>query len=179
VLVTLLLLQKSCSPKPKEVEPEVITKVEIRYDTIQTVVEKYIPRWRDRIITQIDTVVTPIDTIAILKDYYAKYVYSDTLQIDTIGYAVINDTITQNTILSRDIKTNLLIPTTTITNTVYINERELYFGVGLSGRTSQINYLGGELLYKTKQKQLYSLGVGVNQDFQPVLSARMYWNITK
>ena len=92
---------------------------------------------------------------------------------------IINDTITQNLIISRKITPNVLIPTTTITNTVYINNREFYGGLGLQGRTNQLNYLGGELLYKTKNKQMYGFGLGVNQDFQPVMSGRIYWKIGK
>ena len=148
---------RSCGGGSKSTEvsePTTITKVEIRYDTVQTVVEKYTPKWRDRIITKTDTIPSIIDTLAILKDYYAKYVYTDTLKIDTIGYAIINDTITRNTILSRNVTTNLLVPTITRTNTIYINARELYWGLGLTGRSTEINYLGGELLYKTKNKQI-------------------------
>ena len=182
VLVVIILIMRSCGGGSKNTEisePTTITKVEIRYDTVQTVVEKYIPKWRDRIITKTDTIPSIIDTLAILKDYYTKYIYTDTLKIDTIGYAIINDTITRNTIYSRKVTTNLLIPTITRTNTIYINAHELYWGLGLAGRSSQINYLGGELLYKTTNKQIYGFGLGVNQDFQPVLSGRMYWKIGK
>ncbi len=159
--------------------PITITNTVIKYDTIIDEKISYIPKWRTRWKTKTDTIPSDIDTISILKDYYAKYFYTDTLYIDTLGYAVINDTITRNAILSRDIKTNLLIPNTTITNTVYINPREFYWGVGLAGRTSQINYLGGELLFRSKKYQIYGLGLGVNQEFQPIISGRMYWKIGK
>jgi len=155
-------------------EPTTITKVEIRYDTIQTVVNNYIPKWRDRIIVKTDTILASIDTLAILKDYYAKYVYSDTLMIDTVGYAIINDTITRNSIFSRDVTTNILIPTITQTNTVYINKSEWYWGLNLNGRSNQINYLGGGLLYKSKRKNIYGLGIGVNENFKPIISASYY-----
>jgi len=182
VLVIIILLMRSCSggdENTKISEPTTITKVEIRYDTVQTVVEKYVPQWRDRIITITDTIPLKIDTLAILKDYYAKYVYTDTLKLDTIGYAVVNDTITRNTIFSRDVTTNILIPTITQTNTVYINKSEWYWGLNLTGRSSQINYLGGGLLYKSKNKNIYGLGVGVNETFQPVISASYYIKIGK
>ncbi len=170
---------RSCDGGSDPVEPEVITKIEVRYDTIKTVKETYVPKWKTKIVTEIDTFQAPIDTLSILRDYYAKYYYSDTLQIDTVGYAIINDTITRNTILARDIRTNILIPTTTITKEIYLNNREFYWGLGLQGRTDQINYLGGELLYRNKKRQVYGFGLGVNQDFQPVLSGRMYWKIGK
>ena len=179
VLVVVIFLMRSCQGGGDPVEPKVITKIEVRYDTIETIKETYIPKWQTKIVTEIDTFQAPIDTLSVLKDYYAKYFYSDTLQIDTVGYAIINDTITRNTILARDIRTNILIPTTTITKEIYLNNREFYWGLGLQGRTDQINYLGGELLYRNKKRQVYGFGLGVNQDFQPVLSGRMYWKIGK
>ena len=179
VLVIIIIFLRSCSGGRGSVEPKIITKIETKYDTIQTIKETYVPKWKTKIVTEIDTFQAAIDTTAILRDYYAKYYYSDTLQIDTVGYAIINDTITQNTILARDIRTNILIPTTTITKEIYLNKREFYWGLGLQGRTDQLNYLGGELLYRNKNKQAYGFGIGVNQDFQPVLSGRMYWKIGK
>ena len=177
VLLVLLWLQRSCSSSPEITEPQVITKVEVRYDTVETIKETYVPKYITRIETVIDTFTTPIDTVNILKNYYAKYFYSDTLKIDTLGYAVINDTITQNTILARDIRTNVLIPTTTITKEIYLNNREFYWGLGLQGKKDQLNYLGGELLYRNKKYQVYGLGVGVNENLQPVISGRLYWKI--
>jgi hypothetical protein len=51
--------------------------------------------------------------------------------------------------------------------------------VGLQGKTNQLNYLGGEMLWRNKKRNVYGFGLGVNQDFQPVLSTRMYWRIGK
>lgn len=178
VLVVLLFLQRSCSSDPIP-DTKIVTKIEVKYDTINTVTKTYIPKWKTKIETIHDTFQADIDTLAILKDYYTKYYYSDTLKIDTVGYAIINDTITQNFIAARKIKTNILIPTTTITKEIYLNENEFYWGLGLQGRTDQINYLGGELLFRNKKKQVYGLGIGVNQDFKPVLSGRMYWKLGK
>ena len=178
VLVVLLFLQRSCSSDPIP-DTKIVTKIEVKYDTINTVTKTYIPKWKTKIETIHDTFQADIDTLAILKDYYTKYYYSDTLKIDTVGYAIINDTITQNFIAARKIKTNILIPTTTITKEIYLNKNELYWGLGLQGRTDQLNYLGGELLFRNKKKQVYGLGIGVNQDFKPVLSGRIYWKLGK
>ena len=160
-------------------EPTTITKIVVRYDTIQTFITEYTPKWRDRIVVEYDTFTPLIDTVAILKDYYSKYVYNDTILIDTIGYAVINDTITRNTISSRNVSSNFIIPSKTLTNTIYINDREWYWGLGLAGKSSQLNYLGGGIMLKTKKKQIYGLGVGVNQNFEPIFSGHMYWKIGK
>jgi len=39
--------------------------------------------------------------------------------------------------------------------------------------------LGGEFMYKNKQRNMFGVGMGVNQDLQPVVSGRMYWKIGK
>ena len=104
VLVIIVILLRSCNGGGNSIEPQVITKIEIKYDTIQTIKETYVPKWKTKVVTEIvtetitetDTFQQPIDTLAILQDYYTKYFYQDTIKIDTIGYAVINDTITRN-----------------------------------------------------------------------------------
>ena len=182
VLVAIILLMRACSGgKDGTVitEPTIITETITKWDTLKIDSLVYVPKWRTKIKTVHDTIPANIDTLSILKDYYAQYFYTDTLSLDSLGSIVINDTISKNSILFRKIQPNIFIPTTTVTNTVYINKNEFYGGFGLQGRTDQLNYLGGELLWKNKKKQAYGFGIGVNQNFQPVLSGRMYWKIGK
>ena len=186
VLVIIIVFLRSCSGRGA-VEPEIITKIEIKYDTIQTIKETYVPKWKTKVVTEIvtetitetDTFQQPIDTLAILQDYYTKYFYQDTIEIDTIGYAIVNDTITKNRIFSRDVKTSVVFPTTTITDKIYLNKIEFYTGLGIVGSLNQLNYIGGEVLLRTRKKTIYGLGLGINQSFQPALSGRMYWKIGK
>lgn len=184
VLVAFLFLQRGCSSTPKA-EPEVITEVVIKFDTIKISEKEYVPKYINKTIIEIDSFQIPIDTISVLKDYYAKYFYTDTIQIDSLGTIVISDTVTRNLISKRDVQSNIFIPTTTITNTVYVNKRELYGGVSVGGMINPnqnippINYISGELLYKNKKKQIYGFGLGVDKDFYPIVSGRMYWNLGK
>jgi hypothetical protein len=69
--------------------------------------------------------------------------------------------------------------TKTVTNTVIINKNEFYYGLGLVGSKTGINFFGPELLLRTKKKSVYGLGVGIDGDFQPNLSLRIYWKIGK
>lgn len=187
VLAIIIILLRSCSGGDNSVGPNIVTKIEIKYDTIQTIKETYIPKWKTKIVTEIitntitevDTFQQPIDTLAILQDYYTKYFYQDTIEIDTIGYVIINDTITKNSIFSRDVKTSVVFPTTTITDKIYLNKIEFYTGLGIVGSLNQLNYIGGEVLLRTRKKTIYGLGLGINQSFQPALSGRMYWKIGK
>jgi len=178
VLIGIVLYLKGCE-SGTPIEPKVITKVEVRYDTIETIKETYVPKWRTKIITEIDTFQAPIDTLNVLRDYYAKHYYQDTIDLDSLGLVVINDTITQNKIASRSINSSINVPITTIYRDTYLNPRELYWGVGLSGRASGLNYIGGELLYKGRNSQAFGAGVGVNQQLQPVLTFRYFRKIGK
>jgi hypothetical protein len=178
VLVVLVLFQSQCSKKDP-VEPEVIVTIETKWDTVNVIQTEYVPKWRTRVVTEHDTIPQDIDTMSILKDYYAKYHYTDTLTLDTLGFLVLNDTISQNSILSRSFTSDISIPTTTITKEIYLNKREFYWGLGVNGGTSQLDYVGGEFMFKNKQRNMYGIGVGVNQDLQPTISGRMYWKIGK
>ena len=160
-------------------DPITTTETIIKWDTLKIDSLVYIPRWRTKVTTIHDTIPADVDTLSILKDYYSQYFYTDTLSLDSLGSIVINDTISKNTILFREIQPNVLIPTTTVTNTVFINKNEFYGGFGLQGRTDQLNYLGGELLWRNKKRNAYGFGLGVNQNFQPILSGRMYRKIGK
>jgi hypothetical protein len=183
VLVVFLLFQRGCSSNSDGVEPKIITKVETKWDTITINKIEYVPKWVEKIVTiyENDTIVinTPIDTLEVLKEYYAKNVYVDKIVLDSLGIVTITDTISQNKIFSRSIVSDILIPTTTITSDIYINNREFYWGLNVAGRSSQINYLGGGLLYKSKRKNIYGLGIGVNENFQPILSGSYYMKIGK
>jgi hypothetical protein len=178
ILALIILLQSQCSRKDP-VEPEVIVTIETKWDTVEVEKISYVPKWRTKVVTEYDTIPRDIDTVEILKDYYARYYYTDTLTLDTLGYLVLNDTITKNSILSRSFTSQIQIPTTTITKEIYLNKREFYWGLGVHGRPDQLNYVGGEFMYRTKNKQVYGLGVGLNQDLQPVFGGRMYWKIGK
>ena len=183
VLIVVILLLRQCSGDGGEItpsEPTIITKVETKYDTITKEVTKYVPKIVTRIKTEIDTITLTqdIDTLSILEDYFAKYVYEDFQQLDSLNLTI-KDTISQNKILSRKIFYDLIYPTTTVTETKYINQREFYVGFGLNGTSKQFNYIGGSILYRTKKKQAFGLGIGLNDQFQTILSTQFLWKLGK
>ena len=178
VLAALLFLQRGCSSTPP-VEPEVITEIVTKWDTVKIEKTEYVPKIVEKVVVEIDTFSAPIDTITVLKDYYAKYFYTDTIQIDTLGSIVINDTITRNLISMRDVQSNIFIPTTTITNTVYLYKREFYGGFSVGATNQAVQNINGELLYINKKRDAYGFGIGLNPDFQPIFTGRIYWKIGK
>ena len=184
VLAAVLFLQRGCSSTPP-VEPKVITEVVTQWDTIKVEQTKYVPQIIEKVVIDIDTFSTPIDTVSVLKDYYAKYFYTDTIQLDTLGSIIVNDTITRNLISFRDVQSNIFIPTTTITNTTYLYKREFFGGISVGGminpvqNESPINYISGELMYVNKKRNVYGFGLGVDNNFLPIISGRLYWKIGK
>tara|TARA_R100001460_G_scaffold71357_1_gene112093 strand:- start:274 stop:876 length:603 start_codon:yes stop_codon:yes gene_type:complete len=190
-LIVIIILLKMCGGN-EITEPTVITETEIRYDTITNEITEYVPKLVTRIlrktdtvkqtqfITQTDTVSVPqkIDTNAILDDYFASYVYSDIQNLDSIKLEI-QDTISENKIVSRSIKYSILYPTITITNTKYINRHEFYLGVGFAGSTQRLSFAGLQFNYKDKKRNLFGIGFGIDSDIQPVLSAQCLWRLGK
>ena len=190
-LIIIIILLKTCGGD-EIVEPTVITKTEIRYDTITNEVTEYVPKLVTRIlrktdtvrqtqfITQTDTVSVPqkIDTNAILEDYFASYVYSDIQNLDSIKLEI-QDTISENKIVSRSVKYSMLYPTITITNTKYINRHEFYLGLGFAGSTQRLSFAGLQFNYKDKKRNLFGIGFGIDSDIRPVLSAQFLWRLGK
>jgi hypothetical protein len=178
VLAALLFLQRGCSSTPP-VEPKVITEVITKWDTLKVETKEYIPKYIKKTVVEIDTFQSPIDTISILKDYYAKYFYTDTIKVDSLGFIIINDTVTRNLISKRDVQSNIFIPTTTVNNIIYIYKKEFFGGVSVGANNQAVQNINGELLYVNKKRDAYGFGIGLNPDFQPVYTVRMYWKIGK
>lgn len=178
VLVVIIFLMRGCSGTPASTEPRVERDTIIEYVTIEKEYPVYVPKVKYVTRVNIDTFSIPIDTSAILSDYYAIRTYEDTQVLDSLDLTI-TDTVSQNQIVGRKIAYNFTYPRKTIKETVYINQRELYFGLRGIGNLDQINYLGGEMLYRTKKKQIYSFGVGVDQNLVPVIALSMYWKLGK
>jgi len=104
------------------------------------------------------------DTITIVKDYNQVKVYSDTMRIDSIGYAYIQDTISQNKIQGRGFSANFNLPTITITKLIEQKPKnQLYLGfIGdLKHSNGQIG-IGGSIALKTAKNTLYTATATMN-----------------
>ena len=178
VLVVIIFLMRGCSSTPASTEPRIERDTVTEYITIEKESIVYQPKIKYITKVDIDTFLTPVDTLAILADYYAIRTYEDTQVLDSLN-VTITDTVSQNQILGRQIAYNFTYPRKTIKETVYINQRELYFGLRGIGNMDQVSYLGGEMLFRNKKKQIYSFGAGVDQNLVPVISLSMYWKLGK
>jgi hypothetical protein len=178
VLIVVIFLMRGCSGKGTPTEPQIIRDTIVESIIIEKQYPIYVPKVQYITQVDIDTFSTPIDTSAILSDYYAIKTYEDKQVLDSLNLTII-DTISQNQIKSRKISYTFTYPQTTIRETIILNKRELYFGIGATGNQSQLQYLGGEMVFRNKKRQAYGLGVGVDQNLVPVVSARMYWKLGK
>jgi len=183
-LIIVIFLLRECKGESKgaPIEPVTIVKIETKYDTIVETVETYIPEYRTKVKwkTVHDTIevhdTIPTDTASILKDYFATYAYTDTLKTDSVTF-IVNDTISQNRILSRGINYSLVYPTKIISTEREVNKRELYIGFGLGGDKQQLSYLGSELMLRNKKERIYGVGLGINNNFEPILTFKMSWKV--
>ena len=104
------------------------------------------------------------DTITIVKDYNQVKVYSDTIRIDSLGYAYIQDTISQNKIQGRGFSANFNLPTITITKVITPKPKsEVYLGVlgDLRAFDNKVG-LGLGLGYKTAKNGLFTINATTN-----------------
>lgn len=119
-----------------------------------------------------------VDTLSILKDYYARVFYKDTFKLkDTLGYLVVNDTIFKNRISSRKFESFIKIPT--IKETLYLKEISNNFYVGPSLQLGRIFSIGADAHVKTKKDFLLGFGVGVNSNVSPYVRGSFSWKINK
>jgi hypothetical protein len=105
------------------------------------------------------------DTITIVKDYNQVKVYSDTMRIDSLGYAYIQDTISQNKIQGRSFSANFNLPTITITKVIVPKSKnEVYFGLlgDLRAIDNKVG-LGLGLGFKTAKNGLFTINATTNQ----------------
>lgn len=113
----------------------------------------------------LDTIyIVETDTITIVKDYNQVKVYSDTMRIDSFGYAYIQDTISQNKIQGRGFSANFNLPTITITKLIEPKSKnQLYLGfIGdLKHSNGQIG-IGGSIALKTAKNTLYTATATMN-----------------
>lgn len=196
ILILLLggiLLFKNCSDKEKD-EKQTYTLGKKKYellhfkiDTITNIKNNTVyVKGDDMIIDTIkhDTIILQnIDTLSVVKDYFTKYIYRDSLSLDSVGYVKTTDTITQNKILNR--KWEYSVKEKTITKEVILKDlpkRQLYFGFNTSlNRTNIFNSVGGGIIYKDKQDKIYQLNIGLgttqNTTISPFIGGGLYWKL--
>lgn len=190
ILIIIIVLSKMFEPQPTNLKEyikiggkkyELLSK---NIDTIYLDSIVYIPEYKPVFIDSIVTVEVPqdVDTLAILKDYYSKYVYLDTIPINSIGFAYISDVIFKNRIHSRAARFDYKIPV--IKQSLIIKElpkNKVFVGLTIGmNRTTFLNHTTVNVLLLNKRDRMYSLGVGIKNEQQtivPFVQGSIYWKI--
>lgn len=185
ILLAIVFLQRACSGKcPTPAAPKQVTVYIHDRDTfIQKVPVPYqvIVQGRPRILNKTDTlfrenfVVSFVDTLAILADYFATRFYSDT-NYTKYGPIVIQDSITQNRIKFRRMLTNFNLPMTQTQNILNPAKNQIYIGLS-AGSNGQTIGLGPEFLLKTKLDHIYTIGVDLFPNQPLYYHAGIFWKI--
>jgi len=184
ILIIVILLMRACDGGGNQIDIDEDTKIIqvdtiFKVDTIEVEKEVYIPKWKTKVINKVDTVekfiIQEVDTAKILEDYYSYYAYTDTLTFDTLGYAVVNDTISENSILNRQYTYKINKYTNEIEVVRLIDQREFYIGLGSRVNGRLINYMGVEGLMRSKKGNAIMLGVGLNEDQELTYGGGIYW----
>lgn len=119
----------------------------------------YQTRWKTDTLETFEVRIDPADTAAILARCNQTAFYSDTRWVGAYGLVTINDTISQNRIVSRGFSHDLKIPEVTKTITVRDRRTVGYIGVSAMGNEGQpLHSLG--LDFSLKLKSDYIIGVG-------------------
>jgi hypothetical protein len=184
ILAVIIFYQKGCSDKKTPGSTVNIggTDYEVlkhEIDTFyQTDTQEFYRKGKDivSIVEVVKEIPADIDTLSILRDYYARVFYKDTFKLkDSLGYIVINDTITTNRIYSRGFASYINVPT--IRETLYLKELKntLFFGPAIQlGKTPSF---GGDLHLKTKKDLLLGFGLGLNLNTSAYFRGSIGWKI--
>ena len=190
-----------------EVDGEQYELLESKTDTIyvekEVKVTKYVPKYITKEVIKEVEIPVDVDSLAIIKDYFSKITVKDTLSLaydfpdvvtdsvgnkpsGDLGFGILTDVISQNSIESREIDWFFKIPT--VYNTTIVKElpkNEFYWGInGGFNKSDIISNVGGGLILKSKKNNLYQLGLGIQNNsntsqLAPFVSAGMYWKIGK
>jgi hypothetical protein len=162
-------------------------------DTIDIVKTKVVTKkgediYHETIVEKEVIIPTVIDTMALLKDYYSKVLYKDTLVLpDSLGIVALNDTISQNKILGRTF--NASVKQRTIKETTIVKElpkTKVFYGLeGGFNKADFVSSVGAGVLINTKKDKIYQLGLGVtnqttdgtNGGFTPYVRGGVYWKL--
>jgi hypothetical protein len=172
-------------------KPYEVIKHEI--DTIDVIKTKVVTKkgediYHETIVEKEVVIPAVVDTMALLKDYYSKVLYKDTLVLpDSLGTVAVTDTISQNKIFGRTF--NASVKQREIKELMIVKEpakTQVYYGfTGGFNKADVVSNVGAGLLVKTKKDKIYQVGVGVanrvtdgtNGKLSPYIGGGVYWKI--
>jgi hypothetical protein len=183
-LIAIILLQRSCynndQIKPKDIiVTDTIWKTtkDTVFKTVNIVKKQYIPvdKKEYKPGESIDTCKTRFNSL--LKDHLARTIYSDTLQLDSLGTIVVRDTVWQNKLYGkRKYIKDYKIPFVTKTITKREEPRKQVY-IGGNAFIGNQGLLTPGLIYKDRKDRVYQANLGVGFDGSINYGFGMYWKI--
>lgn len=171
------------APQIKYIDGKPYEVIKHEIDTVDIIKTKIVTKKGEDIYHD-TTIYVPIpinvDTLQIIKDYFAKNVYKDTLQLpDSLGFVAIQDTISKNKVEARKYTAN--VKQRTIKETLIVKElpkNHIYYGLNMSlNKPDFVHSIGGSLMLQTKTNKIYTLGIGVSSSLTPIVSTSLYWKL--
>ena len=176
-LFGIIIFQK-CSSNPIDIvtKHDTITTVTTEYKTITKTTDRYVPKI-ETVTKYIHDTSHVIDTAYVIGDYYSTYFYKDSLKLSDTLKICISDSVTKNKIKSRKVDYTLRLPVTTIIHVTPEKKYNIYGGFGIVGNKEGLNYIGPEVLVRTRTKELYGIGIGIDNKFRYNLNLKAYWRL--
>lgn len=118
-----------------------------------------------------------VDTTNIIRDYFSKISYTDTLKIDKIGYISVKDTLNKNRILGRSYSYDLKL--STIRDYMVVKElprNQFYIGGSALVGDNKI-MAGAQILWKTKSDNIYGIDAYVDPYGNQYYGLSLNWKI--
>ncbi len=196
VLLAIIVLQRECN------NPTPCLPCTNQVDSVRTVDTVYVPVKVDvsskpkikkkKPSVSIPDSLKPVDTTykalaekykSVVKEYATQNIYEDSINIDSVGYIILTDTVQYNKLQSR--KGIAVLNMLHIKERVVVTERivqpavrQLYVGGGLNASQNASIIAGqGGVLYKTKHDHIYGITVGIVNTGQLFYGFQTYWKI--
>ncbi len=143
IMLSIFPLLKGCE------KPTIITRTDtIPGDSVPYLVQVMVPVPYEKVTTDTIFCTADIDTAAVLKDYFSKYFYRDTIKSNSVT-AIICEEVTQNRITDRQVWIQNHRPIQIINNT-QVQANCIFAGLNISEYNKKLGF-GPSVLYTRKQ----------------------------
>lgn len=184
IVIILFIFLKSCDSgsdikiKPKR-DTVWIHKDSVVYSKpkiINTVLVKYKERSPEYLPdTNYKNLVVQYNKLA--DKFLASNIYKDSLKIDSLGYVIVNDTISNNLLKKRSFVYNFKYPK--ITEYIPKKKRnQIYYGSGVVLGDQSLQAINIGAILKTKKDHIWGVNVGINSNQQIIYSVQTYWKLS-
>lgn len=160
IIVLSFFLYRECNKEPIVIEGDDYEVLKVVRDTDYIPYKVYLPQ--DTVIkdTTIYVDVPYLDSVkmdSIVREYYAKNVYIDTVKVAKFGSIYLTDTVSHNTIINRSLMADLTFPV--YRDTIFLRQpapKGIYLGSRMD-LTERGIFLGPSMMY-IKNNKIYSGG---------------------